>query len=307
MGEWERVAVPPDIAKKDKGAAKLGLLPHLSAMKMVYERRQHRKGVAVWDYPSEATLLAMEVNWHDFKSVASIALKTLEKREKDAAKAKAREAKPVSDDQGGMHMIKRKFDTAERERKEHCEKMQKRWDERDTDINQRLQEANDAHARALPVDKEATQMAIDSVKEELDNFCAARSQEKVALEETRKAAKRKLETDLSKQRAYNKNIKSGARKKAKAAYAQSPIDVEVDSDPDADPGMPDATARTVALARDPVALASRTVAKAAVHSVLCRARSRSCRYAIVCIYKYCGATDASMVELAAALAPAMCA
>jgi hypothetical protein len=148
-------------------------------------------------------------------------------------------------------------------------------------------------------------MAIDAVKEEQDNFCASRSKEKIALEEARKATKRKYDADMSKQRAYTKYVKSGARKKAMAAYGQSPIVVDTDTEPDFDAVMADAAVCAAAHARDPVALASRAVAKAAVHSVLCRARSARSRYAIVCIYKYCGATDASMVELAAALAPAM--
>ena len=263
MGEWDQVTVPPKIAKKDKGVPKIGLVPHLSAMKKVYESQQRRMGVAVWEYPSDERLLAMEVQWHDFSSVTSAANHTLVKRATGAAKATARAAMPISDDQGGVLKIKRAFDVADRERQEKSAKIQKQWDERDADIDARLTDASDAHARALPEGKEAAQMAIDIIKDEQSNFFSARSQEKVELEEARKDAKRKHEADLEKQRVYNKKIKSGAHKKAMEAYAQSPMDVDPDSDVDvgaASLGMANAAVRAAAQARDPIALASKRAA-----------------------------------------------
>jgi hypothetical protein len=58
MGEWETVPVPASEAKKKKGAPKMALKPHLSAMKKVFASRKKRQGAAVWEYPSKKELMA---------------------------------------------------------------------------------------------------------------------------------------------------------------------------------------------------------------------------------------------------------
>jgi hypothetical protein len=87
MGHWEKCKVPPAEAKKDKGAPKLALKLHLSAMKVVYERRQHREGVVVFDYPSEAELMKQKVIWQDFKSVLALVHNIFKREKEDAEKA----------------------------------------------------------------------------------------------------------------------------------------------------------------------------------------------------------------------------
>ena len=96
-------------------------------------------------------------------------------------------------------------------------KRQEEWAEREADIDKRLKIAHDKVQRSLPADLAAAEMERDSIDEERDNFFTARAIEKKEAEEARLDAKRKYESDLTKQRAYNKAIKGEGRKKFKAA------------------------------------------------------------------------------------------
>ena len=148
MGEWEQVPVPPAEARKDKNAVKMGFKPSLSALKAVFKSKKRRQGIAVRDYPPDAELMKVKVEWHDFKSVVSVVHKMLKAEEAALQKEVAKEVKPTSDDMGGVQQLGAKYLAAESKRIEKAAMTQSRWSKRDTDIDARLQEANDVLQRA---------------------------------------------------------------------------------------------------------------------------------------------------------------
>eukprot|EP00966_Prymnesium_polylepis_P251774 5820571-Prymnesium_polylepis.1 len=118
MGEWEKVPVPPSVAKKSAKATWCGgFKPKLSAMKVVFASKQRRAKIAVWEYPSDAMLMKQTVDWHDFKSVVSVVHKVFLKEKEDTEKAMAKASKPSSGDHGGVRKLEAAFATAEKERK----------------------------------------------------------------------------------------------------------------------------------------------------------------------------------------------
>jgi hypothetical protein len=276
MGEWEKVPVPPDVAKRDKKATWCGgFKPKLSAMKAVFASRQRRKSVAVWEYPSDAVLMNQTVDWHDFKSVVSVVHKVFKDEKAAAAAAAAAAAKPSSGNRGGVGKLEAGFVKAEQERKEKVQKTQEGWSAREADIDTRLKKANDKLARALPTDCEAAQMEVDWIEGELRNFNTARSKEKVQLEEARLDAKRKHQAQVEEQRSYNREVKGGARKKFQKALSEaSPMEVEVDQP--RGPASASAATLTIgatAVAYDPDMQIAKKVAKAACEAAvaLCEA------------------------------------
>ena len=232
MGEWEKVPLPAAEAKKKKGAKKMALKPHLSAMKKVFASRQKRnKSVSVWQYPSDKELMAQRVDWHDFKSVVSEVNNIFLKQEADAEKASKRAMKPTSDDQGGVMKLKAEFEKSEWKRGERSNEIQKKWSSREADIGTRLRVACDRRERA-PSDqgKEAAALEVDVIEEERRNFFDARAKEKLQLDEARKDAKRKFEADLETQRTYNRTVKGESRKKFKEALAGEAASMDVDAE-----------------------------------------------------------------------------
>jgi len=219
MGEWKPVAVPPDIAKKDKHAAKLAFKPSLSAYKKVYEYQMKREGKVVWEYPPDATLMKMKVTWHDFKSLVSHVRKAFVAEEKKAASAAKAAAKPPSDDRGGVTKLAADFKMHQNERKRKAEEMQREWDARDEEIDAKLKVAHDALARALPDCKEAAQLTVDVLEDERRIFYTARSNKKLQLEEEKRDAKRKHDAQMEAQKSHNKHVKGEGRKQFKVALA----------------------------------------------------------------------------------------
>ena len=248
MGEWERIKVPPDEIKKHKGAKMLGLKPALSGMKAVFDSRKRREGAITWLYPTDAELLALKFNWHDFKSVVTEVHDIFKKEEKEAEAAARKAAKPSNDDSGGLCKLGKDFRKAEDSRKAKLAEIESRWAEREAAISKRQKVASDVLERALgPADRDAAQATIDAVDEERRCFYSARSKESVELETTRLEAKRKYDGDVQRQKVYNKQVKGESRKKfqrglakgkAGKGKAQLQLDSEFDSESDSEDDEP---------------------------------------------------------------------
>ena len=128
-------------------------------------------------------------------------------------------SKPASDDQGGLHKVKLAYELEESQRKEKVKETHARWDTRCDDIDARLNAAHDVLVRALPADKEAAQLTVDTIQEEQRNFFAACAKERAQLAEAKADRKRKYESDCARQRVHNDKKRGSVREKMKEALA----------------------------------------------------------------------------------------
>ena len=262
MGEWEQIKVPPAEARKDKGAAKLGLKPKLSGLKALYACCQERDKVVNWTYPPDSKLLYTKVKWQDFRSLVTRVSHIFEQEVKEAEEAEKKAAKPPSNNLGGLQVLKEAFDKAQWEHEEKVKAVVEKWATRESEIDKRLADAHDVHTRALPKDKESEQLVVDTITTEQRNFFIARATEKAELEGTKVDRKRKYDSDCVRQRLHNED-KSGRKKMKEALDAAEPMDVE--------PAVKPASSSTAtvgigaaAAAHDPIRKLAKATAAAAI-------------------------------------------
>ena len=139
----------------------------------------------------------------------------------------------------GVHKLAREYEAAETERKNKKRQTEEEWAKRELEIDKRLKLVHDVLTAAQTEEAKAeakTELAL--AKEEQDNFHRTRSITKAKLYEEGREAKRKFESDMSKQRAHNKTVKGDARKRMKAA-----LDAKKEQEGQAGPADPKATFR----------------------------------------------------------------
>ena len=234
----------------------------------------------------------MKVTWHDFRSLVTKVHHIFQDERKAAAAAATAAAKPASDDQGGLHKLKLAYELEESQRKKKTEETHARWDKRRDDIDGRLKAAHDVLARALPADKEAAQLTVDTVQEEQLNFFAARAKEGAQLAEARADRKRKYESDCARQHVANVKKQGAARKKMKEALApeeDEPMEVDVTTESDPSSSATNLTIGAAASARDPTVALAKATAAAAIAKALAiyNAGVEAC-YCAVAVGGVCG-------------------
>ena len=270
MGEWNIVPLPGKLkgeqSKVDSKRKQMALKPGLTALKKVWAFRHRNSKPGAWDSePANSILYGQEITKQDFRHILGHALKPIQKEETKAARAVDR---IPNDGQGGVRKLDVAFKAAEQVRKEKSQKVQSDLDAREAEINSKLKAAHDARERAPPLEQEAAQEAVDSLKEEQDTFYLARSKSLQALAEEKRQAKRSHEEALSKQRAFNVGKQGESRKKMKEALSN---EKEPPPPPPPQPVEQSAASLTIgatARARNPSYQLAAAIAAAAVANAL---------------------------------------
>ena len=109
-------------------------------------------------------------------------------------------------DLGGVHRIERQFEKDEEARKAKSQRKQGEWDVREKEILEKKKLAQNRLDAAVGLARAGALAEVEAVKQEEEIFYLARRQEKNALAEEEKNAKRKYEADLIKQRAQNLSL-----------------------------------------------------------------------------------------------------